>query len=322
MKKLFLVFALLALFAVPFAAAQADDLKDFRGNALRARLSYLQCRVAFTVSQLDSIAASDANATQMTSLKASLENDVAVLAGYAANASVKEFDSYVRSSLAPHAREAVRALSFFKRSLAGKNNTALRKKLRADFQEAQKAFAACESEKQAAYARNRIDYYRKWANDWSNTVSRLSAKGFDVSQLQAVVDDLQSQVIAPLQAAIESGNASEIMAAVQDARNKHLHLWARFEVALIRAHLQQLEPIAEKYRLQEMVGSVNSKVASASALAVPGRVYAEGEFQEVWSYLKDAADDLKALAKAIRGNASTIASPSTNPLNESAGNAS
>jgi hypothetical protein len=135
----------------------------------------------------------------------------------------------------------------------------------------------------------RLSSYNDAVTKADAQIDKLSAKGVDVSGVQAAVSGGQSSVILPLQAAVASGNADSVKA---ELKGKSLgngapfsyHFWAKKDIASTSAIGAKIADNATLAGYGDQLADVNAKIAAAqSAPDTTGtNPYTGGQKDSVW----------------------------------------
>lgn len=279
--------------------AQEDSaVKESKRNDFNARLSHIMCRIDLTKTQIDLLSGVDSN---LTMYKEKLDADAVKLKEFADAMNHKEFGKYFTTSLKDNLKNAVVAIKDAKRDFKNSNLTVEEKKtLRVNHKAAITAFADCVNKADKGWGEKRAGHLNAWINHWNNVISKMKEKGYDTTEMEAVVSDAQSKLLPALEA-IKSATTKEARkTAMENAKNLHLHLWARFEIARIKSYLNSVDDDAIAKGYQSEVDAINAKLTEAANLAVSGKKYKDGEFETVWTAIRDAAKMLKDLNKKLK----------------------
>lgn len=160
-------------------------------------------------------------------------------------------------------------------------------------------FADCVDKSDRDLAEARKGYLSAWLNRWENIIEKMKEKGHDTSEMESVLADAKNRLI-PAREAIKTATKENRRSAMEDARNLHLYLWSRFEIARIRSYLKSIEDEAISAGYESDVNAINQKLTTAGNIAVPGKKHGRGEFESVWREIKDAAKMLKDLNKKLK----------------------
>ncbi len=306
-RLMFLGFAILILLTTSFIviAQESDDgnaeVKTSKRNDFNARVGHIMCRVDLTKSQIDLLSAVDSN---LSSYKAALDADIAKLKEFAEAMNHKEFDKYFTTTFKDDLKKAVDAIKDAKIDFRKSNLTMEEKTtLKQNHKTVIAAFANCTNKAEKDLADKRVDHLDKWIMRWEKVIAKMKGKGYDTTEMESVVSDAKTKLVPALQAIKDATTKEARKTAMQNARNLHLHLWARFEIARIKSYLNSVDDNAAAKGYQAEVDAINAKLDEAAKLAVSGKKYGPGEFEDTWKAIKDAAKMLKDLNKKLKEGA-------------------
>lgn len=302
-RLVFVSFAVLVLLASSlFVIAQEDaadtKVKETKRNDFNARISHIMCRVDLTKKQIDLLSGVDSN---LSTYKAALDADVAKLKEFANAMNHKEFGSYFTTTFKDDLKKAVVAIKSAKSDIRKANLTKEEKTTLKDGDKAAIAeFANCTNKAEKDWSDKRADHLNSWIEKWSRIIARMKDKGYDTAGMESVVSDAESKLLPALQAIKNATTKEARKTAMENARNLHLHLWAKFEIARVKSLLMYVDDDAIAKGYQADVDAISAKLDEADKLAVSGKKYKDGEFETVWGVIRDAAKMLKDLNKKMR----------------------
>ncbi len=292
-------FLVLSMVMTAIVIAQGDsEVNETKRNDFNARLEHISCRIDLTKKQIDLLSGVNSS---IVSLKAPLDSDYTKLQEFANALNHKEFDRYFTTTFKDNLKNAVMAIKDTKKDFRTSNLTAGEKKtLRDNHKTAVSEFANCVNEADKDWADARAGHLNAWINKWNKIIERMKEKGYDTAEMESVVADAQSKLLPALEEIKNANTKEERKTAMQNARNLHLHLWARFEIARIRSYLASIESDAIAKGYESEVNIIKNKLTAASNLAVSGKRYGPGEFESVWETIRDAAKMLKELNRNLK----------------------
>ncbi len=295
-----LFFSILILGIVIAQEDAADTkIKDTKRNDFNARLEHISCRIDLTKKQIDLLSGVDSN---LSSYKTALDADVAKLKEFADVSDNKGFNDYLTKTLKDDLKKAVMAVKDAKGDFRKSNLTKEEKAtLRDNHKTAISAFADCVSKADKDLVDARTEHLGKWIEKWNNIISKMKEKGFDTTGMESVVSDAQTKLLPALDAIKSASTKETRKTAMENARNLHLHLWARFEIARIKSYLSFIETDAVAKGYQTDVNVIKEKLSGATNLASEGKKYGPGEFESTWKAIRDTAQLLKDLNKKVKG---------------------
>ncbi len=300
MKAVTLIVFSILLVALISASVLADDYREIdasKRNNFNARLSHINCKIQLTEKQLDLLSPINSS---ITSYKSALDTDYAKLQEFATALNNKDFSDYMTKTFKNNLKTAMKAIQDTKKDVKSANITKEQKTtLREAHKTAISEYADCVNKADKEIADTKGDHLNKWLKHWKNIIDKMKSKGYDTTEMESVVSDAENKLIPAIEA-IKTTAKENKRTAMQDARNLHLHLWARFEVARLRSYLNSIDDDAIAQGYSAEVSTINSKLTAVSNLAVPGKSYGPGEFESVWKSIKEAAQLLKDLNKKLK----------------------
>ena len=293
-KNLVLFFIMLICLTAVIASTEKNDAKI---QELGARYSHLECRLNLVKAQADN-SAKYLSSAGLSEKKDKLDADFATLKGYADNGQSKEFNSFVTTTLKQDNKDIQDSVKDARKNLKNitKEN---RNSLKDAWKSSIDAFNACNSNAKKSIAGARLAFMNAQISDWNKVIDEMKAKGLDTSALEAVVADA-SQLTALLNEASNAETDDEFKSKADEARNLHLHLWARFHIAKVKAYLAKVEPKAVQAEMNDKVTEIKNLLNEASQLAQTGKKYGDGEFDKTWSDIRQASEKLKDLSKSLK----------------------
>ena len=278
--------------------ADYHTINETKRKDFNARLEHIDCRIKLTEKQIDLLSSLD---DSITSYKTILDADYAKLQELANALNHKEFNQYITKTFRDNLKNAAEAIRDVKRDVRKSNLTREERiSLRDIHKTAIAEFADCIDKADKDWAERRAEYLNSWFNRWNNIISKMKEKGYDTSDMEGVVADAQNKLVPIIEEIKNAGTKEARKTAMQNARDLHLHLWARFEIARISSYLKSIEDDAIAKGYQADVDAVKAKLEEASNFAVAGKKYKEGEFKTVWIVIKDTSKILKELNKKLK----------------------
>lgn len=293
----FACFMLFSIFISGIVVADKHKIEEGKRNDFNARLQHISCKIDLTKKQIDLLSTVN---SELNTHKDKLDADYSKLKEFAEAFDHKEFNSYLTTVFKNNLKNTAKDIRDAKRDYKKTNMTKEDKKqLRENHKKLDGEFAECMNKAEKVRVDNRIDYLNRWVTRWNAQIEKMKEKGYDTIEMEAVVKDATDK-LSPALEAIKNSTKDNRKILMDNARNLHLHLWARFEIARINSFLKSIENDAVAASLQTDLGAIKSKLDEATKLAVEGKRYALGEFETTWSAIKDAAQMLKKLNKDLK----------------------
>ena len=293
-------FLIASLLATAIVHAEEDKINESKRNDFNARLSHINCKILLTEKQIDLLSKINEN---VSSLKSALNADYIKLQEFSAAFNNKEFNNYFTTTFKDNLKKAVMEINQAKKDFRKSNLTKEEKSiLRDDHKKSISEYSDCINKADKDIADARAGYLNSWINKWNNVITKMKERGYDTSEMESVVSDARIKLLPALEAikSATAGNRNKVMGT---ARNLHLYLWTRFEIARLNIYLKSIETdaIAEGYQTE--FNAIKGKLTGVSALAVEGKIYGPGEFETIWKAIRDATMMLKELNRKIMGKA-------------------
>jgi hypothetical protein len=310
-KKTGIIFALAALmiaaFTVPSLTATANPYEQ---QVLQTRYDSVNARVGLTAGVMADIVSLVPQASDLNAHVDKLNADLATLDGYVAAVDVSGFNSFVSGTVNPDMRAADQAIVADRTHYREWNVTlATRQQLKDKYDARIATYQSRVAIVTADLGNLRLAEYNDAVAKTTDHMATLTAKGVDVSGIQAVVSGARTSVIGPLQSAVSSGSADLIRAELKDKSLGNgapysYHFWAKKGIEATTAIIAKLADNATKAGYGAQIADVNAKIAAArSALDSTGtNPYTAAQQDSVWSNLKAAAEELKTIIRELGGH--------------------
>jgi hypothetical protein len=311
MKKICLILGLallmIAATSIPSMAATANP---YELQILQARYDSVSARVGFTTGVMADFVSLVPQAADLLNPPADkLNADLATLSTYVSSGDPAGFTSFVTGTINQDMQAANRAMIEARTQYHNWNVTMqTRQELRTMYEERKGTFDAQIQAVSIQLGNIRLTHYNDAVAKANDQMTRLSARGVDISGIQGVVSGAQSAVISPLQSAVASGNADSVKA---ELRNKCLgngapysyHFWAKKDIAGTSAISARIADNATAAGLGNQLADVNAKIAAAQSTldSVGTNPYTAEQKNTIWNSLKSVAEQLRSLIAALGG---------------------
>jgi hypothetical protein len=274
-------------------------------NYLNASLANANCRLAMATSVVDSLVQASPNSTYMGQYLTPLQSDISNLQNYADSGDTASYGSYMSSTFDPDLQALNAAVAQWKKNESQSLSNDTRQTLRTDYSQYFAAYQACDLSTLKQYGLAKVAWYEGILNAGQNRSAMFGSAGLDNSAMSQVLQEAQSQIVAPLQNSIESAdNASQIRSALQEyclydgcKHGPNFHLTIQFEIARVTASLDRAQNIlnasnssvvaADLAQAQTDLDSANSLISS-----INGSAYQSGQSQQLAGYLNDATKNI------------------------------
>lgn len=291
------------LFAAAFAAAVEA------GPALEARAAHLQCTIDFSKGVATDLMAAVPQAAALQTQLDKLDSDAAQLQSLASSGNASAFNSFVFSTLRLDVAAANLAIvgervKFGQYGVSAETRSATR----GQFTARRAAFSSCNSNAVVTAGRTKVAYMNSELSRWEGIASDLASKGADNAALLALVGQARTNIVSPLQAAVDSGDATGVEAALRQycladgcMLGSNFHFYAKANIARLNAIADAFEANATS-PAGSRVASVRSKLAEAQAALdrVGSAQYSGGQKAEVWNAIAAAREQLRMLFREMK----------------------
>jgi hypothetical protein len=312
MKKIGITFAMAVLLMAAMAAPSfAQDANAYEQQILQARYDSVSARVGFTTGVMADIVSLIPQASDLLDPQIEkLNSDLATLSGYVAAVDNNGFNSYVCGTINPDLQAAHQAMAEARTHYREWGVTPqTRQELKVKYDARKATFDAQMQQVTLQLGNIRLTHYNDAVARANDQMSRLSAKGVDVTGVQGVVDGAQSSVIAPLQSAVASGSPEAVRAELKDkclgnGAPYSYHFWARKDIQVTSAISANIADSATGAGYGDELADVNAKIEAAQSTleSVGTSPYTAGQQDTIWNNLKSAAEGLKNIIKGLGGH--------------------
>ncbi len=143
-----------------------------------------------------------------------------------------------------------------------------------------------------------------------NRTDNWTAHGIDTTGMHAVIDEGYTVVIAPMEAALNSGDENAVKAALMISMGNHsrnyswtcVHYFAYFALAGGQALLDHVTPMAIEQGLGDLLPPIQASIDSASSRLIPVGTspYQPGQCESIWEDIREAREGLRDLIGQLR----------------------
>ncbi len=140
-------------------------------------------------------------------------------------------------------------------------------------------------------------------------ITNLGSKGFDVSGLQSVEDGARSNVVAPLQTAVNTGDGTTIKAQLKSSCLDNgmpysYHYSAKINLERLTTVNNKLLTLVTNSTIQGQLSDVSSKLSAVRSQldAIGTSPYTGSQKDDVWNGLKAASKEIKTAIQEINAN--------------------
>jgi hypothetical protein len=276
-----------------------EEKKIAKGNELEARYSHLVCKINLGIAQSENLA-DYTSAETLTDLNDKIISDLEILNGYVELGDVTAFNTYERTTFNPDVKSLQDLIKSLTQNIKALNLSDEEKKsIRDSWKESVSAYSECNSESKKEIVFARSNFIDEQINEWNDAIKAAILAGVDATEMESIVNEAE-ELSNLLDQAANATTDDQMKSNIEEIRDLHLHLWARFNIAKVDAYLTLVEQQANDSGMQNDVAEIRQLLDEASAKAQPGKVYGDGDFQATWQNIKDASNKLRQLVNSIK----------------------
>jgi hypothetical protein len=300
---------LLMAIAIPMITMNGFAANPYDQQILQARYDMAGARVNFAAGVLTDTATLVANASDLNTHVDKLNGDLSTLKGYVNSNDKNGFDSYLSGTVRPDVQAALDAMKAdMKQFKAWGVTKATTDQLKSDYQNRKSTMDQQNHAAVIELGNIRLSYYNDAMSKSDDRMSKLSAKGIDVSGMQAVESGAKANVVDPLQSAVSSGNADAVKAQLHDkcignGQPYSYHFFANMDLQALKATSAKIGTSVNNSTVQQQLAGVNAKLSGVegSLSSIGTSPYTSGQQDQVWNDLKAASESLKTIIKELNG---------------------
>ena len=305
-KKRLYSLALGIFSAVLFVTLVSANPQPNASQALSPLSQELACRVNFNIGVLNSMiaAGNSSNSSSLQNSLATLQNDLAQIQNMSNSTDVQEF---MKTQYQSDMRNVISSVQVWRQEKKGMSLDE-RAALITDYKNLQSDYTACEQQVSRLMIGNRLQDYQQQISNLQNQTSGLQNRGFNVTALNGIITNAQTEIIIPLQNSLSSANST------QDAQSAartyclyngcvngtNFHLDAQFNLARAKIILDDLQTNAAAFNLDNstLLQAQQDLSSAQSTLASVGTgVYQPGQEQAIFGNVQSAS---KLIVQLIR----------------------
>jgi hypothetical protein len=270
---------------------------------LNSAMSEINCKTNFTVSFINKAVAAAPGVSSLSQQAARLQQETSQLQAYASEGNVSAFRSYLKGTYDPQLRE-IKSSVFSELRDANLTLNATRL-LRVGYKSAIDSFVTCSFNSKKQFALAKVSSFNSFISRYQQSVIDFGSKGLDTTQMSQILSDASSQIVTPLQSAIESAKSSGQISEALDqyclfdgCGGMNFHLAAHFDLAKLQSIYDKvggMTNLTSGQRAQQAIVQ-NDISATSSALAAVGTAkYTQTTRQNVWDSMNKTVNDIKVL---------------------------
>jgi len=278
-------------------------------QVLQARYDTVAARVNYMSGVLGDTSSLVPQASDLTSRVSALNSDLNTLNGYVGSSDNSGFDSYVKGTITTDLKSSQDALKANVGQFKTWNITkATRDQLKTDIENRKAAFNSAVQQAAAELGNARLSQYNNDMSNANSQIANLSSKGIDTSAMQNIVSSAQTNVINPLQSAINSGdiNATKeqlTSTCMYNGAPYSYHLAAKMDLARLNAITAKISANATAMGYGSQISDVNSKLSAAQSLLnqIGTNPYTGDQETQYYNTLQSASSEIKTIINNMKG---------------------
>lgn len=215
---------------------------------LGAANSQVACRANFTIGVIQSLQGVSST-PDLSSQVSNLQNDLTHLNTLQQGGNLAAFRAYVQGTFDVHLKDARLAVAQWRTDNRGNLTDSQKNSIATTYSTLKTSFDSCTQDTLKQLGDERVQDFTDEVSRLQNVAENLSSRGVDVSGINTVLQDAQTQIITPLQNAVSSAQTtSDLQNAVKGyclyngcTNGTDYHLEARFEIAKINSVVSFLQ---------------------------------------------------------------------------------
>ncbi len=278
--------------------------EDERTNQIKTSQYFSQeamCRINFNIGLINKFVSEFPNASSslQTSLNA-LQNDLSQVQSLGNASDIQDFvkgqySNDVRNAISSVPTQEVSGISLSRRAA-----------LISSYNQLKSIYDLCEETNYINITNERLNAYQIQMNNFQNKTDALAAKGFDVTSLNQLLQDAQTQIIIPLQNTLANASSAQ---QVRDALKSYclfdgcvnvsnFHLDAKFDIARLSIVLADLQNNSAALNLDNtLLLQAQQYLSDAQSIlnSIGTTNYQNGQGQQIFSDIQKASKDIVQL---------------------------
>lgn len=288
------------------SATAVPGMHDMLGSAM----SFVQCKNTFMTGVMDSIISADpSSGASLEPQISALNQNENKLQGDVSSADAQSFRSDVFGTYDPSVKSSRDSVLNWR---AGTKNMSrqTRLSLASNYTQLLQSYGTCAQGALKNYADAKVSSYSDELSYAQSTADNLSKKGVSVDAMDSLITDANSQIVQPLQSAVDSAtDAKGYLSALSQyclydgCRNgTNFHFSAKFETAKIDAIYQAVDasPKAANYTTQLNTAQSDISAAQSDISAMGTTQGTTALYSDIASKLKDAGEQIKEVLAGMR----------------------
>ena len=255
----------------------------------------LNCRINFNMGVLNSFQNFSNSSPDIHQSITTLQNDLSRIKSFNNNLEVQNFS---KGQYSEDMQRVLSSTQSFRKG--GRISPDQKAALDSSYKQLQTNYAQCEQQVYTEIGQQKLQQYQNQIADFQNKTNDLKSRGFDVTSLNQLLSNAQTQIVQPLQTALASANSTQaVMTAVKtyclydDCLNgTNFHLDANFDITRLTIILNDLQTNADAFNLSNSTLSQaqqNLSNAQAVLTSIGTSTYQEGQIPTVFNNIQAAS---------------------------------
>ncbi|MGV8141698.1 MAG: hypothetical protein ACP5NW_04640 [Candidatus Woesearchaeota archaeon] len=307
MKNIFLMLVMMiALTGIAVADTNDTEINDtdaytIQSQALNVRYDHLQCKVSFTIGQIELFEeyVPDAVNDNLSDSKETLETDMDNLKKYVDDVNKTAFDKYLEDTFRPDFQKATQMLNSIKEDFRQYNvSNETKTELIDELKDIREEYSECVSDKEFKMGTVMERHMENWNRQWGNAIERMKQKGMNTTEIEALIAQINTKN-QELNSLIESKNLTNFMKYANEFRQDHLRYAAKIEAEKLKTYKGMLNSESKRYNLSDRNDNIDKHISEIEKYAQKDGKYQEKEFEHAWENVKEANKEMKDLSKDV-----------------------
>ena len=260
----------------------------------------LECRINFNIGVLNSTMAAYPNFSSSLQIELTkLQNDLSQLQSLnGTNAS--DIQDFERGQYANDMRSVIGSVNSWRSQEGEKMPLDVRAALVSNYKQLVVNYSQCQKQAYTNMTQERVNGYQSQIKNFQEKINDLQERGFNVTVLNQLLSDAQTQIIQPLQSALSNANDSQ---QVQNAirtyclydgciNGTNFHLDAKFDLTRATIILNDLQTNSAAFNLDNATVSQAQQDLTDAQTAlnnVGTSAYQQGQSQTIFNDIQNAS---------------------------------
>ena len=281
-----------------------------RGKQLQFALGNLKCMNDFTTSYLNDLIALNPSDTLSADIT-KLQDDLTQMQTYASNNDTDSLKSYIKNTYDPDLKTIKQDATAWIKS-DWKNITMDKKTdIKNKHKDLKSTYDTCHFTSMKDYGTGRINAFSSILDAYQKKADTLKSNGIDTTTLIQVISNAKTQVITPMQNALNSANDSaSTKQALQNyclydgcKTGTNFHFQAKWEIAKLDIALIRINGNTNATQVQDKITELQTDITKAkTALSSVGTSkYTDTQNKQIWDNIKAGNQLVKDISQILGG---------------------